>query len=159
MQRLAWEAVRTEFAFDGGWRDVYVFGTDMTAWQQMIDWLRASGYDLSYFRDGQPATLPALATDAFPVEGECDRLLSVRFCGVLANCHFFTSEEIEFDIDPREVVGQTELDGLFGFMGCLAEAVGRDVILCPENCPQTVVFRARAGATAVEHQTFGGLHD
>ena len=99
------------------------------------------------------------AKDAFPLEGECHRLLSVRFCGVLANCHFFTPEEIEFDIDPREVVGQTELDGLFGFMSCLAEAVGQDVILCPENCSQTTVFRLRAGATAVEHQTFGGLDD
>lgn len=158
MQNLTWEAVRTEFAFDGSWRDVYVLGADMTAWQQMLNWLRASGYNLSYFRNGQPATLPAQAKDAFPLEGERDRLLSVRFCGVVANCHFFTPEEIEFDIDPREVVGQTELDGLFGFMSSLAETVGRDVILCPENCSETVVFRVRAGE-AVEYQPFDGLHD
>ena len=83
---------------------------------------------------------------------------SVRFCGVLANCHFFTPDEIEFDIDPREVVGQPQLDGVFEFMRSLAQSVGRDAILCPEGCSQIVIFRVRPDATAVEHLVFGGWY-
>jgi hypothetical protein len=159
VQFLAWESVRNEFAFDGSWRDIYVLGTDMAGWQRMLDGLRAARYDLSYFRDSKPVELPPRAEDAFPLEGECDRLLSVRFCGVLANCHFFAPDEIEFDIDPREVVGQPQLDGIFEFMRCLAASVGQDAILCPENCSQIVIFRVRPRSSSVEHHVFGGWHD
>src|SRR4051812_9958117 len=124
MNGLTWDRVCSEFAFDGGWRDIYVLGTDMTAWQRMLDKLRATDYELTYLRDEQPTVLPYDAIEAFPLPGE-DRLLQVRFGGVLANCHFFTSEQIEFDIDPREVTGQEQLDAVIGFMRCLAEAVGK----------------------------------
>jgi hypothetical protein len=155
MDELAWDVVRDEFAFEGSWRDIYVLGTDIASWQRMLDGLRAAGYDLAYFRDKQPTELPVEAAQAFPLPGECDRLLSVRFAGVLANCHFFTTQEIEFDIDPREVIGQEQLDGVFGFMRCLSEAVGKDAILTEENCQEIVIFRVRPRQSAVEHQVFG----
>jgi hypothetical protein len=159
MDGPAWDAVRDEFAFDGSWRDIYVPGVDMPAWQRMLDGLRAAGYEMAYFREDQPAELPAEAKQAFPPPDECDRLLSVRFAGVLANCHFFTPEEIEFDIDPREVKGQEQLDALFGFMRCLAEAAGKEAILTAENCPEIIIFRVRPGQSAVEYRAFGGWHD
>ena len=157
MSGLAWKDVKGEFAFDGSWRDIYVFGADMAAWQRMLDGLRSAGYDLAYLRDGKSTELPARAENAFPVEGECDRMLSVRFSGVLANCHFFMPEEIEFDIDPREVKGQAQLDALFGFMRCLAVSVSRDAVLCPENCSEIIIFRVPADG-AVEYRECGGLH-
>jgi hypothetical protein len=76
MDGLTWNAVREEFAFDGSWRDIYLLGTDMADWQRMLDGLRSTGYDLAYFRDLQPSDLPANAAAAFPLPGECDRLLS-----------------------------------------------------------------------------------
>jgi hypothetical protein len=159
MGGLAWETVRVEFAFDGSWRDIYVCESDIATWQRMLDGLRAAGYELGYFRDHQPVELPVDAEQAFPLRGECDRRLGVRFAGVLANCHFFTQEEIEFDIDPREVKGQEQLDAVFEFMRCLAEATGKEAILTPENCPHIVIFRVRPGQLAIEHEVFDGWHD
>jgi hypothetical protein len=101
---------------------------------QMLDGPRSANYDLRYFRSE-----PARAKDAF--DREYRPLLSVQFCGMLANCHFFSSEEIEFDSDPREVSGQVQLDTLLEFMRCLAAAVGQDAILCPENLPESVIVR------------------
>lgn len=49
--------------------------------------------------------MPTAAADAFPADGEADRMLSVKFAGVQANCHFFTRDEIEFDIDLFRVPG------------------------------------------------------
>jgi hypothetical protein len=151
MQSLPWKTVRHEFAFDGAWRDIFVLGTDIDGWQRMLDGLRSSHQDISYFRNSEPMELPENAEDAFSPNGEDRPLLSVRFCGVLANSHFFTPEEIEFDIDPREVRGQERLDGVFAFMHTLADFVGHEVILCPENCPGVVIFRVRPGAAKVEH--------
>jgi hypothetical protein len=150
MTGLTWKAVRREFAFDGSWRDIFILGSDIPAWQQMLDGLRSAGYDLTYYRDSKPTELPARAEDAFSLDGECHCLLSVRFDGILANCHFFTPAEIEFDIDPREVRGQAQLDALLKFMTCLATSVGREAILCPENCSQSVIFRVQPDG-AVEY--------
>ena len=159
MDALVWETVRDEFAFDGSWRDICILRTDITDWQRMLDAIRSSGYKLVYFRNDQPIDLPAEASDTFPMPGECDRRLSVWFADVLANCHFFTVEEIEFDIDPREVKGQHELDALFGFMRCLAQAVGKETVLAAENMPEMVIFRVRPEQAAIEYRPFGGWHD
>jgi hypothetical protein len=155
MDEIAWDAVRDEFAFDGSWRDIYVLEADITSWQRMLDGLRAASYDLVYFRDNQPTELPVQAAQAFPLPDECDRLLLVRFAGVQANCRFFWAKDIEFDIDPREVIGQEQLDALFGFMRCLSEAVGKDAILTPENFRKGVIFRVRPEQSAIEHRVWG----
>jgi hypothetical protein len=159
MEEIAWETVRDEFAFDGSWRDIYVFGTTIADWQRMLDAIRSAGYRLTYFRADQPSELPTNAEDAFPLPDECDRRLSVWFADVLANCHFFTVEEIEFDIDPREVKGQEELSALLGFMRCLAHATDKEVVLTAENMREIVVFRVSPAKSAVEYHAFGGWHD
>ena len=156
---LPWETVRDEFAFDGSWRDIYVLRTEMADWQKLLDAIRAAGYTLSYFRNDQPVEMPADASQSFPLPDEFDRRLSVWFAGLQANCHFFTTEDIEFDIDPREVQGQQQLDALFGFMRCLADAVGKETVLTAENSPEIVIFRIRPGQAEIEHQAFGGWHD
>jgi hypothetical protein len=152
MSRLAWKAVRGVFAFDGSWHDVYVLGVDLAGWQRMLDALRAGGYELAYFRDRQPAELPADAAQALPLPGECDRMLSVRFGGILANCHFFTTEAIRFDVDPREVTGPDQLNALFGFMRCLATAVGKDAVLSDEGCTHGGYFRVPPGNAGIERR-------
>jgi hypothetical protein len=156
MGSVAWETVKQEFAFDGSWLDIYVFDADFQAWQRVLDELRHARYELVYHRAGAVTELPTAAADAFPADGQADRMLSVRFAGVQANCHFFTHDEIEFDIDPREVQGQSQLDALLAFMRCLSDATGKDAVLTPENCPEIVVFRSHPNHPAVEYHEFGG---
>ncbi|HYE16860.1 MAG TPA: hypothetical protein VEA69_00325 [Tepidisphaeraceae bacterium] len=156
MHGIAWDSVAQEFAFDGSWRDIYVSDTDLQAWQRVLDRLRQGPYKLVYHGAGAAAELPATAADAFPAEGEADRVLSVYIAGVRANCHFFTRDEIEFDIDPREVQGQGQLDGVLAFMRLLSDATGKDAVLTPENCPEIVVFRVRPCQPTVEYHEFGG---
>ena len=150
MHVLRWETVRDEFAFDGSWRDIYVLNTDMSLWQRMLDRLRADGYELAYSRDGDLVQLPTRAETIFG-DNQCARLLAVRFGGVQANCHFFTSDEIEFDIDPREVTSQPQLDALLQFLRDLAMSVGRQVILCPENTPDFVILHMSPEGTTGYH--------
>ena len=159
MVGLAWDAVCEEFAFDGSWRDICLFRTEIADWQRMLDAIREAGYSVAYFHDDQSTELPRDASQAFPLPGECDRRLSVWFADVQANCHFFTVEEIEFDIDPREVKGQQQLDALFSFVQCLAEAVGKETVLTAENSHDIIIFRARPGQATIEYQSFGGWHD
>ena len=159
MDNPLWQTVREEFTFDGSWRDIYVLRTTIADWQRMLDAIRAARYTLVYFRNDERTELPGDASEVFPIPGECDRRLSVWVSDVQANCHFFTVEEIEFDIDPREVKGQQQLDDLFGFMRCLAESTGKEAVLTAENCPEIVIFRVHPAQVTVEHSSFGGWHD
>ena len=155
MDRLAWKTVSAEFAFDGGWRDIYVLDTDINVWQRVLDRIRHAAYDLVYYDGGNVSELPRTAVDAFPAEDGARRMLSIRVAEVLANCHFFTHDEIEFDIDPREVQGQRQLDGLLAFMQLLSDATGREAILTPENCREIVIFRSRPDQVAIEYHESG----
>ena len=153
MSELVWEQIRGEFVFDGALLDIYIFGTDATDWERLIRALHTSGFRLSYSLDGEPADVPTEARRAFADVEIAAACLSVRFDGLLANTFFFTPLEIEFDIDPREIVGQTQLDALVRFMHRLADAVGKEVVLTPESCRGTVIVRARPGAPAIYTQS------
>lgn len=157
MDTIAWETVREEFAFDGSLRDIYVLGTTIADWQRMLDAIRVTGYRLTYFRAEQPTEIPTKAEDAFPLPNQADRRLSLWFADVLANCHFFTVEEIEFDIDPREVKSQHELNALFDFMRCLAQATNKEVVLTGENMRKIVIFRVAPGNAAIDYHAYGQL--
>ncbi len=145
MNRLNWQDVRGEFVFDGCLLDIYLFETDWADWEHLLNGLRTSDFCLSYFLDGKPAASPTDARQAFADREAFATCLSVGFGGVIANTFFFTPLEIEFDIDPREITGQDKLDALIGFMSWLAARIGKEAVLTPENCPESIIFRVRAG--------------
>ena len=147
---LRWETVAAEFEVDGSWRDICVLETSIADWQATLDAIRTSALDFSYRVAGVAADLPLSAVEAFPKPGMCDRLLEVRTAGLVLNCHFFEEGEIEFDLDPREVQGQPQLDAVLAFMSLLAEASRKAVSLTPENGHWAAVIRVRPGAV-VEH--------
>jgi hypothetical protein len=138
---LAWESVREDFAFDGSLRDIYIPGTDTEAWQRMLEGLARAGYKMAWSRETAASGPLENAETAFSAEDGSRLLLSVWLEGVTANCHFFTPDEIEFDVDPREIAGQDQLNAILGFMTCLAASVGESAILTHENCPDAIVLR------------------
>jgi hypothetical protein len=157
MANIAWESVQHEFSFDdGSWRDIYVAGVGYQDWQRVFDRLRHENYELVYHRDGEVVEFPTAAIDAFPAHDDPLSMLWVKFAGIQANCHFFTPDEIEFDIDPREIQGQGQLDALFAFLQLLADATGKPAVLTPESGQDTVIFRAQPGQPEMEYHSRSG---
>ena len=154
---LEWDQVRGEFDQDGSLRDIYVLWTTMEHWQSALDALRSSSFPMQNFRAGVETPVPSSAAEAFPEPGFADRLLSVDLHGPIANAHFFTETEIEFDLDPSQVVSQRELDAVLEFMQLLASATGRETILTPENDEHIQVSRVRPNDPHVAHTPFGGF--
>ncbi len=56
------------------------------------------------------------------------------------NCHFFGDNEIEFDLDPREVTGPAQIDAVSGFMKLLAQTTGKMAILTYENAKEEIIL-------------------
>ncbi len=132
---IRWKICQQDFKFDGAWFDIYVFEITIKDWQSLFNVLQTS-YEFSYSIDGELQQLPKQIKEVFLVRKSADPALSFPVGKILVNCHFFSENEIEFDIDPREVNSQIDLDALLIFLQQVGNAVHRPVILTPENGPK-----------------------
>lgn len=129
---IRWETCRRNFEPDGALRDIYVNATGIEDWRALFEVLRRD-YDLEFLVDGVPREIPATIDDIFEMRGAASPILRISAGGICVVCHFFTTDEIEFDIDPREVTSQSALDELFGFLRRVGDTLSRPVILTYEG--------------------------
>jgi hypothetical protein len=57
------------------------------------------------------------------------------------NCHFFTMEEIEFDLDPKDFQNEEQVSRLLDFIRTVGQALHKEVALTAENDAQHPLFR------------------
>jgi hypothetical protein len=122
---------------DGSLRDIYVFSAVAGDWDAFL--ALAQAYPHDYTHDGVPQPLPE--GSAIFQDRAHSHLLSLRAGPVRINCHFFVPEEIEFDIDPREVTGAEEHVAVLQFVEQLARATRKDAVITLENSPEIWLLR------------------
>src|SRR5262245_64131257 len=89
-------------------------------------------YTFEYKLDDDAVALPERAATIFERENSRS-LLSVNVGNLLLNCHFFTVDEIEFDLDPREVKVEGDLEELFDFLRRLCRISNKQTALRSEE--------------------------
>ncbi|MYN00822.1 hypothetical protein GTP41_01790 [Pseudoduganella sp. DS3] len=114
---------------DGSLRDVYLTGVDIHGWERFIQY--ASAYRLTYKADGEDAAFPGLGEVFRRID--TSHCLSIWIDDVSVNCHFFQDDEIELDVDPGEILGETEHAALLKFVAGASNAVGVSAIITPEG--------------------------
>ena len=75
--------------------------------------------------------------------------MSINTNGVLINCHFFSEDEIEFDIDPKEVKSKSKADDVFEFMKNLSKILVKESILTGENSPEYPLVTVNPDGTLI----------
>lgn len=133
-ERPSFSKLRSDFAWDGSFRDIYILNTDASDWDRLGSILEKSNFKLAHFVDGQRAPVPTSFANRI-TDLHCNASLLVVFLTdvLSANCHFFTSEEIEFDIDPRLVCDQNDYARVLDFIEFVARELGKPALLTPEN--------------------------
>lgn len=121
---------------DGSLRDVYFFGSDLESWSKFIDY--ASSYRFTYQADGKATEFPGVR-EVFRMR-DTSHCLSIWIGDACANCHFFLADEIELDLDPREVLGPQEHDALLAFVEGAANAVGLNGTITPEGSEDSPIL-------------------
>jgi hypothetical protein len=102
----------------------------------VIDVVRSQEWSSSYSEDGEQRPMPNSLDEIFARRSRVAVLWAITpASGIRINCHFFTSEEIEFDLAPTEIVGQTELDVVVEFVRLIGRASGKRASVCYENSP------------------------
>jgi hypothetical protein len=117
--------------FDGSLRDVYVHRTGLSDWRAFMDVV--GHYPHEYFRAGDRCTLSDV--EVVVATREVGRSLHIHVGTAQVNCHFFDVEEIELDIDPREVRDIETHNLILEFLESLANAVQKAVAVTAENTP------------------------
>lgn len=134
-----WEEYRSFFNWDGSWLDLYIIRTTKDDWQRLLDFLRSRDFPFQFSLD-EECPLPQEAAEIFATWEHAVPLLRIQTDGPVLNCHFFTEEEIEFDLDPREVPTEREAEKLFQFIQALGKALGKAVRMTPENLQEKVLL-------------------
>ena len=134
---------------DGSLRDIYVHHTTVADWQWLLD--RANSLGAMYAFDGLGATLPS-AIDIFNNRSG-GHLLTLDISKVTLHCHFFVADEIEIDINPREIKSEAQHEAVLRFVAMLANALAKPASITPENSPEApfAVFLPDAGVWVVQH--------
>lgn len=126
------------FEFDGSLLDIYIHDTTLNDWQSFAKFIRFGKYNFSFATGDNSLSLPEDVQDVF--NGEEASLLSISINGMQANCHFFGIEEIELDIDPREIESEEKFRDLMDFISSLGQALAKQVRITPENLPSRPLF-------------------
>ncbi|RSU46361.1 hypothetical protein BRX43_15775 [Sphingomonas sp. S-NIH.Pt15_0812] len=129
---MDWSQIASDFTADGSLRDIYICGTSMDDWVCVWAVLTAESSSLEFTIDGEPRMPPAV-TEVFMLSRAHSVCASYKLGQQRLNCHFFCEEEIEFDLDPRDVVGLDEAKQLAEFMKSVGRATSKKVRLTPEN--------------------------
>ncbi|GAA1073684.1 hypothetical protein [Nocardiopsis composta] len=138
MGGLLWGEVRDLFDPDvmGAPPDLQVTGASAADWQALLDLVEESGWRSRYAEDG--TTVPSVPRAEEALSRPVDTGPELRVWpadGLQAIFRFCTPEEIDFDVDLRELQGQERLDLFCDFLSAIGRRLGRPVLMGPEGSP------------------------
>ncbi|MGW1491183.1 hypothetical protein [Streptomyces sp. NPDC002402] len=136
MADLLWDDVSCFFdpGLMGSLPDVRVPDASVQDWQAVLDLVEVKGWRCQY-SEGE-AVLPVPRAEAVlsrPADAECPNLRVWPAADVLAIFRFHAADEIDFDVDLRELQGQERLDVFCGFLGEIGRHLGKPVLMDPEG--------------------------
>ncbi|MEU2742867.1 hypothetical protein ABZ656_48315 [Streptomyces sp. NPDC007095] len=136
MSDLLWDDVAYFFDPDlmGSLPDVRVPDASVADWQALLDLVGERGWKCQYSEGETVLPVPKAETVlSRPADAECPELRVWPSTEVLAIFRFHAPEEIDFDMDLRELQGQARLDLFCGFLRDIGRRMGKPVLMDPEG--------------------------
>ncbi|MEH0474897.1 hypothetical protein ACN6K4_003591 [Streptomyces hayashii] len=136
MADLLWDDVSCFFDPDlmGSLPDVRVPEASVEDWQAVLDLVAERGWTCQY--SVGEALLPVPRAEAVlsrPADAECPNLRVWPTADVSAIFRFHADDEVDFDVDLRELQGQERLDVFCGFLREIGRRLGKPVLMDPEG--------------------------
>lgn len=132
---VSWEDLKQYvYYMDGSWRDIYVLDATREDWRIWADLVNAN-YPVRFLDGhGQPHDHIIFDEVLKYWEGSEPMLTCTFSVGAIeVKCHFFDEEEIEHDIDPKQIDSYGAHRQLLHYMTLLSQSLGKQVVLTHEN--------------------------
>lgn len=135
MSDLLWEDVQVWFDLDlnGTLPDVHVPATTVEDWRALVDLVQSEGWEFAYLVDGGARPLPATVEEMLSLREAGVQLNVWPVPGVLAIFWLYEAEQLDFDVDLRELQGQSQLDVLCRFLSTIGRRLRKSVLMTPEG--------------------------
>ncbi|BDH12624.1 hypothetical protein [Streptomyces hygroscopicus] len=136
MSDLLWDDVAYFFDPDlmGSLPDVRVPDTSVGDWQALLDLVGERGWKCQYSEGATVLPVPRAETLlSRPADAEFPELRVWPSTEVLAIFRFHAAEEIDFDVDLRQLQGQERLDDFCRFLRDIGRRLGKRVLMDPEG--------------------------
>jgi hypothetical protein len=133
---LLWDDVSCFFDPDlmGSLPDVRVPNASVEDWQAILDLVVERGWKCQYSEGETVLAVPrAEAVLGRPADAEYPELRVWPTADVLAIFRFRADDEVDFDVDLRELQGQERLDVFCGFLRRIGRRLGKPVLMDPEG--------------------------
>jgi hypothetical protein len=129
-----WNDIKWMFEPDGALRDIYIQDVTLSDWEKLIDFLNLN-YALRFGEDEKKQIDKAYALNYLKDEtGEMEsKALKIDFQGIHIHCYFFLPNQIEFDIDPKEIKTIKDFEAIEMFMVSISKTLQCQVSLTGEN--------------------------
>jgi len=137
-----WNDINWIFEPDGSLRDIYVQDVTISDWENLIDFLNLN-YNIKFGENENNQIDKEYVIQYLKDEtGEMERKsLKIDFNGVNFHCYFFLPDQIEFDIDPREIKTINDFESIEKFMVSISKTLKNQVTLTGENSPEFPLFK------------------
>ncbi|MEN2412993.1 hypothetical protein [Flavobacterium mesophilum] len=133
-----WEEIKWIFDVDGSLRDIYIKNTTLEDWKILIHFLN-SNHIIKYDTLGENKIINSIDLE-YSIQYLLDetaqletKIASIIIDDIIINQHFFSIEEIEFDIDPKEINSFKDYEKIVNFMEQISQLLRKPVILTGEN--------------------------
>lgn len=152
---ILWDQCKKDFQWDGSLRDIYVTPATLADWRALYSLLRDYP-EAEYSVDDVVEPPPVSVEQAFSVRPSGNPMLRLRVGRTLAVFHFFSEEEIECDVDPREIASQADLDALLSFVRQIGDATRKPVTITPENMREKPIITYDPQSRDFQHHAISG---
>ncbi|MFB7142512.1 hypothetical protein ACFCYN_23135 [Gottfriedia sp. NPDC056225] len=142
------DVINNLFFVDGSLRDFYAFNVDLDDWQKLYEYIHNTNWKIILYKDGQK--YDEEDTNVYKLFKQKENhsiMMTINIKDILINCYFFYYTEIEFDIDPKEVKSESDLNIVFDFMKKIANTLGKESILTLESDPDHPLVTAHSDGT------------
>lgn len=134
---LSWKSIKENIYYeDGSLRDIYILDASIDDWRNWISFVNQQ-YRVEFYNGQTQQTESEISKkvvfDYF--EGKTDLIsgATIWLDEISVQCHFFTDQEIENDINPKEIVSIETHNKVVKYLKEISVAVKKRAILTPEN--------------------------
>lgn len=135
-----WNDIKWIFESDGALRDIYVQEVSANDWGKIIDLINKN-YEVYFGETGESKNNQKI-DKKYVIEYLTDqsgekvsKSASIVLDHIGLNCHFFLKDQIEFDIDPKEINSIEDFELIENFMMEISKTTHNQVTLTDENRP------------------------
>ncbi|MEL7146389.1 MAG: hypothetical protein AAFO69_08480 [Bacteroidota bacterium] len=144
MNCVDWTYLQEHVYFcDGSWRDIYVQNASAEDWRIWVDFVNER-YRIDWYNGKSDKDEEQIDFDIILQFWQGDPSLCstarVFVEHIQINAHFFTSDEIENDIDPREFKCIEDHQKLMDYLTAISTLLQRPVVVTPEDFPEMILI-------------------